>query len=302
MTLEDLISSRQKLRPATKRLYLAAIREFVAYAGGVSTAWTPDAAMRWVANLMASRRLKPQSVNTKINALRTASKLWAIYNGGRPEYHFAAILEQIREVEPPKKKAALSYESAQAMIDACRGDRPMDLRDRAMTVLGFKTGMRRMSLALLEFERIDWSSQTIAITVKGGRLHRMPPLDDDTFAALEPWRAWLKTRGVRSGRFFRGLPGLAPLGTAAAVRESITADGIHKVLVGRAKAAELEHFSPHTFRHTFVTWMQALERPGYLIRAYTGHNSDAMVLEYTDAWIAARKRPPMAEFELRGSP
>lgn len=302
MNLEDLIRSRQRLRPETKRSYLAAVREFMVYAGGAPHAWTPDTAMRWVAGLMASRRLKPQSVNTKINALRTASKLWCIYNGSRPEFHFAAILEQIREVQPPKKKAALNYEDAQAMIDACRGERPMDLRDRAMTVLGFKTGMRRMSLAAMEFERIDWSAQTIEITVKGGRQHRMPPLDEDTFQALEPWRAWLRAHGVRSGRFFRGLPGLAPLGTAGAVRESITVDGIHKVLVGRAVAAGLTNFSPHTFRHTFVTWMQALERPGYLIRAYTGHSSDAMVLEYTDAWIAARKQPPMAEFQLRGAP
>lgn len=298
MTIEELISNRERLRPGTKREYLRAIREFQAYAGGDPRAWSRDVAQAWVNQLKATK-LNRRTINVKINALRKASHLWFVHNNSRFEFDFASQLEQIRELAPPKKKQALSYEQAQAMIDACRGDRPMDLRDRAMTVLGFKTGMRRMSLAALEFEQIDWSSSTMSITVKGGRLHRMPPLDSATMEALQPWREWLRAHGVRSGRFFRGLFGLQPLGTAAQVRESITVDGIHKVLVGRAKSAELDGFSPHTFRHTFVTWMQALERPGYLIRAYTGHSTDAMVLEYTDAWLAAKKEPPMAAFELR---
>jgi integrase len=298
MTLEELINNRERLRPGTKREYLRAIRDFKAYAGGDPRAWTRDVAQAWINQLKASK-LNRRSINVKINALRKASHLWFKHNHSRFEFDFASELEQIRELAPPKKKQALNYEQAQAMIDACRGDRPMDLRDRAMTVLGFKTGMRRMSLAALDFEQIDWASNTMAITVKGGRLHRMPPLDDDTMEALRPWRAWLRAHGVRSGRFFRGLYGLMPLGTAAQVRDSITVDGIHKVLVGRARVAELDDFSPHTFRHTFVTWMQANEQPGYLIRAYTGHSTDAMVLEYTDAWIAARKRSPMADFQLR---
>jgi integrase len=301
MNLEDLIRGRNDLSPATKRSYVAAIRRFVVYVGSDPRAWTPDAALRWTAHIVASTdpKLKPQSVNTMINALRTASREWSMYNSNRPEFDFARVVRQIKKVDPPKKKAALSYEAAQAMIDACRGTNPMDLRDQAMTVLGFKTGMRRMSLAALEFEGIDWSAHVIEITLKGGKRHRMPPLDEDTFEALEPWRAWLRSRGVRSGRFFRGFYGLPSLGTDGGIRESITVDGIHKVLVKRAESAGLEDFSPHTFRHTFVTWMQQLERPGYLIRAYTGHSSDAMVLEYTDAWIAARKQPPMADFLLR---
>lgn len=295
--LEELVQARE-LSPLTKRAYLRAVRSFLAFAGGSPDRWTPEAAWRWRQQLevrVKRGELAPQTVNQQIHGLRTAARLWMQLNRQDPRFDFGVLLQSMPRGEPVQKKRALNYDQGAALLAACGGQQPMDLRDRAMVMLGLHTGMRRTSLSTLELERIDWRQRVMTIRLKGGRLHKMPPLDVGTMEALEPWREYLAAQRIRGGRFFRRFHGAA-VGHAEryTVGDSLSVDGVHLSMCTRAQKARLKGFSPHTFRHTFVTWMQELKVPGYVISAYTGHKSDAMVLEYTDAWLSVQRQSPQA--------
>ncbi len=288
--LESLVSESEHA-PLTKSRYLGNIREFLRFAGAMPVAWTPDAARRWKEHLRRQVELTPQTINVKLNSLRYASHRYSKLNHNNPAYDFAAILELLPP-GPKKRKHALSFEDAAKLIEACRGPRPIDVRDFAMSTVGFRTGMRRFSMCGIRFE--DLVGRKLTITLKGRRRHTLPALDDVEMAALAPWLGWLRARGVKTGFIFRALARQRVDGSIP-VAAKLSPHGLYKALIKRAENADVR-FTPHVFRHTFVTWMQDLGLPGYLIQAYTGHKSDAMVLEYTDAWLRAEREPPTNRF------
>jgi integrase/recombinase XerC len=291
--LERILEQRERLSPLTKVAYRAALRDFLRSAGLDPRGWTPEAVLLWRQRMQATH-LQPQTINKRLHAIRSVSHHRALLHH-RPDLDFAAAIETIRVTEEAAKRHALTPEQARALVAVCRGTQPADLRDYAIAVVGLRTGMRRMSLCALDLQDVDWRRHTMTITLKGGKRHTMPPLDEAVFEALAPWRDWLVRRGQRQGRVFRGFGGALDGTETTPLHNAMSARGLHDAMGGRAKRAGLDGFSPHIFRHTFVTWMQDAGVPTYVIAAYTGHKSDAMILEYTDAWLQAQRVLPTSK-------
>jgi site-specific recombinase XerC len=119
----------------------------------------------------------------------------------------AAVLAGARRElrQRPKMAAAFSVEQLAAMCRAL-GERPIDIRDRAILVLGFASGMRASELSSLSLSDVAFAEAGLVISIQKSktdqegkgrafglfRAERAP-------CPVETLRAWLQLRGADPG-------------------------------------------------------------------------------------------------------
>ena len=262
-----IVAGGKRLRPGTKLNYGFAVREWLAFAGEVPDGWSPYRVEKFY--LALRRKMTTASANNVIAGVRYASRRYASVHGG---VDFAAAIETERPEEraPP---VALSRADIHRLLQACRGTAPADLRDRALVILGVTTGLRRDGLAGIAFGDFKlargFDYQTAEVTLKGGRRFAVPLLDG-ALAAILPWRKWLASQEITSGRFFRSVS-LPTIQGPRTIGKAISNDGVYKCLSRRARAANVTGYHPHAMRHAFVTFCRSAGVPLHEIAAITGH-------------------------------
>jgi integrase/recombinase XerD len=271
--LHQIIKGSRKITEKTRAAYLEDIDRWVAFAGTDPRGWTPQRAQEFYNELLT--HMRPQSAKRAMAPISYASAWWA-KKERNPLLHFTVIQQE--PDDDPAERHALSPEEAGQLLATCSSGSPIDLRDRAMFVVGLETGMRRMSLAGMALEKITKSTEgypIAAVPIKGSRDKLYPvPLSDAAVAALAPWRKWLKGQQVTTGAVFRGLtkrmmPKTGKIGYE--ISDSLSLISIYKIVIRRAATAGLQHVHPHIFRHTFMTWRTEAGLTPIQIASITGH-------------------------------
>lgn len=143
----------------------------------------------------------------------------------------------------------ISVEEAAQLIEAI-----VDIRDRALVMLLFKTGVRRKELISMDVDDINWRNQSILLKPTAKRTNRLVFFDDEAEDLL---RRWLNAREMRAKS---GEPALW-IGT----RGRMGASGIDRIIHLAAVRACLhdsespdmeDHFSAHSCRHWFTTHLR----------------------------------------------
>jgi len=280
-SLENAVLRSTKLRPRTKELYLQHVRAFLSFLNPDGEAvevsikqFTVDNAAAWCADMRA-RRIKAQSVNVALNALRFAAR--------KAKLKFADDIATL-PVRPQRKSKArikadrpLRWEEGRRLVDACQGSEPRDLRDAAIVMLGLRTGMLRFSMCQLQFSDLAQNGADTMLTFvkKGGERHTIV-LDPVTLYALTSWMDWLRNHDVTDGSIFRSLGrDRVRLRVGIAIGDKLTPDGLYRAVQLRARLAKLPDLSPHVFRKTFIAWAKKESARPAQIAAVTGHKSDA---------------------------
>src|SRR5262249_42875485 len=153
------VSRSRNLRPRTKELYLQHVRAFLTFVGEAKTRedgeasvteadFTQDAVVAWRDD-MRRRRIKPQSINVALNALRFAAQRaeCGAFVDGVPRLQ----VRQHRTPTQDKASRALTWAEGKKLVAACDGPLGRDLRDNAIITLGLRTGMLRFSMCQLMF-------------------------------------------------------------------------------------------------------------------------------------------------------
>lgn len=241
--LEQYIAKNPKLRPRTKHLYLLGVQSFLDFAGVSPDSWTDEAIEAWRSNLLSSG-MKPQTVNVHLHAVKYVAKKYAERNGVDDFAEGTSALK----VDPPKKRKPLKPEQCVALLKACEGNRPIDIRDRAICLLGLRTGLRRSALCALDMDSLKGHKLTIEL--KRERPHDII-LDDETFEAISVWVTYLRAQEITEGPLFRALSKPRKDGSVL-FRDRMSQDGIFRAVEARALSAGIQNVYPHVFYHTFI--------------------------------------------------
>lgn len=284
--LEAAINRTMKLSQETRRVYLRRVADFVAFAGAREADWTPEALERWRDSLL-ERGLAATTVNHYMSAVKFASRRLAqLARDERAD--FARWAER-----PPSRRepndTSLTREEVARLLRACRGDRPVDLRDRALVLVGISGGFRRAELARLEWDKVrpfevrleDGSSVIAAlleVRVKGGKVIQQA-ISSEAYEALAVWRAWLDERDP-GGNVFRGLRPVVEGGVRPTA--SLSPSQVWRIINGRGAVVGLPEIHPHALRHTHASLAVAAGVEGWRVQKGLGHTRLDMTFHYTE--------------------
>lgn len=270
--LHDIVANAPDLASGSKDKYRRDLDAWIAYAGQNPKHWTRKTAQAFYNQLL--QRMKPQSANRLMSSVAYASKWWA-HQEGSPDLDFAHVAkasEQGKEI-----RHALDPSSAIALLNTTRGNTLLDVRDRCLIIVGLETGMRRMSLGGMLWERQTqqpYHRTEVPIKGHGSDLFSVP-LSDTAMLALMRWREQLDgIKAKQRGPVFRRL--LVDRRSRkygySATDDGISGQTIHKIISTRALVANVGHVHPHLFRHSFVTWRTEMGATNAQIAAVTGHS------------------------------
>jgi integrase/recombinase XerD len=170
----------------------------------------------------------------------------------RQFYRFLIDEEEVtsdptRNLPAPKQWKTVPKALSQADLDvmvASLGNSPTAVRDRAMLLTFFASGLRESELAALKLQDIDLEAGIAKVWAGKGNKDGIVPLSPPAIAAL---REYLES--VR--------PKLAPEGTAVVFLgrrgKSLSRMAIWFRIRNIAQAALGKHVSPHFLRHGFAT-------------------------------------------------
>jgi integrase/recombinase XerD len=202
---------------------------------------------------------------------------------------------------PKRLPKAITIDEVERLLEACGGDDPLALRDRALLELLYATGARVSEAVDLDVDDVigDGSAAAGGIAVGDavrlfgkGRKQRIVPLGRYAREALEAYlvraRPLLAPRGAATPALFLGARG------ARVSRQSawlIIRDAA-------ARASLTAELSPHTLRHSFATHLLEGGADVRVVQELLGHASVATTQLYTlvtadavrEAWATAHPR------------
>lgn len=172
---------------------------------------------------------------------------------------------------PPKKQErlpkVLAVDHVQSLIDSVTGDRPGDLRDRAILELLYGAGLRISELVGLELRDVDLGERLVRVTGKGNK-QRMALFGAPAEDALRRY-------------FADGRPELASVAKRASSAlflnrfgTPLTARAVQISVKRYAVAAGIEpDVHPHLFRHSFATHLLDNGAELRVVQDLLGHSS-----------------------------
>lgn len=147
------------------------------------------------------------------------------------------------------------------------------LRDLAILHLWHDMGLRRASVWMLDLGDVNLQRRTLDVQLKGKRDEKFTrPAPRPTCGVL---KQYLAVRGTEPGPLFFSL-------SNRSYRQRLLPTSYNKILTRIVELAEVDHASPHKFRHTAIT--RALDKgvPIRDVAAFSGHADVRTVMIYDD--------------------
>lgn len=241
--------------PATVGLYVAA------YADQLSVATLT----RRVSSIAVAHRLAGHALDTKHPAIRDVMK------GLRREKGTAQ-----RHAE------ALTTPNLRKLLATC-GDRLLDLRDRALLLIGFAAALRRSELVALTLDDVAMVPEGLRITIRRSKADQegagevLPVGRTGTATCpVKAFQAWVSAAGIDTGRVFRCLSRHGHLGP------KLSTNAVAEIVQRRAALAGLDpqSFAGHSMRAGFATAAAMAGVEERTIMKQTRHRSAATVRRY----------------------
>ena len=158
----------------------------------------------------------------------------------------------------PVKKAATLTKIIRRLVKPLKADRPKDIRDRALLLIGFAGAFRRSELVAFDVGDIVETEDGLHITVRrsksdqegAGDVVGIPFGSHPPTCPVRAWRAWLTASEITDGAAFRGVSRHGHISP-----RRLSAQAVADVVKERAEAAGLDEkaFAAHSLRAGFAT-------------------------------------------------
>lgn len=223
-------------------------------------------ALRGFAASMGRAGLDPRSIQRHLSALRKFFRY--LVDHALVDANPAADLKAPRA----RRKLPRTLDPDQVLqLLEIKGDKPLDVRDRAMLELCYSSGLRVSELADARWDRLDTAQGLLRVIGKGDK-ERIVPVGRHALAALAEWRRVSATFSHGDSRYIFTTAKGTPLGIRA----------IQKRIGERAVSQGMgQHVHPHQLRHSFASHI--LESSGDLraVQELLGHANLSTTQIYT---------------------
>lgn len=178
-------------------------------------------------------------------------------------------------LKPPKcekkKPKTLTMEEVELLLRQPQGDRPKDLRDKAMLELLYATGLRVSELINLKLS--DVNLQMGFLVCSDNSKNRVIPMDSIALQALDDYIAYSREQMSKGSDYLF----VNCYGT------QMTRQGFWKILKFYAKKAGIEkEIGPHMIRHSFALHLVENGADLHAVQEMLGHSDIATTQIYVN--------------------
>jgi integrase/recombinase XerD len=188
-------------------------------------------------------RYIPGTIQTQASGLRAFFSYAESHQWCRPG--ISCGIQTTRDYRQASLPSSPTWDEVQRLIKTSEGNRPKDIRDRAILLLFAIYGLRAGEVRRLRLADLDWEHETLTIThSKGGREQRFPL----TYIVGQAILCYLQKARPRSSQrevFLSMRAPIRPLSSAA----------LFQVVNHRRKDLQIPilHHGPHALRHACAT-------------------------------------------------
>ena len=260
------------LSPNTVRGYEEDFGSFVSWARreGVAPLNLTHRELRAYLSELSRAGYSVRTVSRRLSALRGLYR-WMLREGRCSSAVVAAVTNPKLSKTLPR---TMTDADAVALLDACSGEEPVDLRDRAFLELLYATGARIGEVAGLSVSDLDLGSAQVRLFGKGSKERIVPVYE----RALESVRTYLRHGRPSLVRGDRPTDALF-LSTRG---NPMSADALRTRFERRVAEAGLDpSLTPHAMRHTFATELLGGGADLRSVQELLGHESLATTQIYT---------------------
>jgi integrase/recombinase XerD len=240
------------LTPGTAGLYISHARLFQGFlqARGKSLLKADRLDIRDHIEELRARGLRTKTLHQHLIGL-SAFYEWQIFEGRisrNPVLEVRRRLKQYKAEGEQQTHKLISVEEASELVEAL-----VDIRDKALVLLFFKTGIRKNELITLDVDSINWKDQSLTLKPAKKRSNRKVFFDDEAGYYL---KRWLEVREKRKGAdepaLFLATHGRRlERGVDEVIRKAALQVNLHDESSERME----DHFSAHCCRHWFTTYL-----------------------------------------------
>lgn len=281
IAFRDFLQNELMSSPLTVRAYLDDVAAFASFVGEETKIEECSATdVRAFVMMMIERGDSPRSVNRRISSLRRFYNY--LIRSGVIDTNPTASVRSLRQPQRlphfvPESQMGAIVDELEQLLQSELYD---EVRDAALVLTLYFTGMRRAEIASLEVEGIDFARGCIKVLGKGGK-ERLVPFGDELRDILQRYlikRAEFCCANGQKSLFLKdGNKGLTVNDIYRTVNRTLKAEGVEA------------RQSPHTLRHTFATHLLSGQAPIRSIQELLGHSSIASTEIYTHNTIESLK-------------
>jgi len=253
----------------------AAARNLIALPGG------PVTVAMYAAEL--AETYKPSTITRRMAAISVAHQ----HAGHQSPTHDASVRSVLAGIR--RTSGTATTQVAPATIGDIRrmvarlGDTPIDVRDRALLLLGYAGAFRRSELVALDVDDLNDNADGLVVTVRNskrdqegrGDTKAIPFGTDRETCPVRAVKAWLQHASITEGPVFRSVDRHGNVHDAR-----LSGRAVAIVIKRTAERAGLdpESYSGHSLRAGFVTTAAANGATERAISRQTGHAPNSAVL------------------------
>jgi len=183
-----------------------------------------------------------------------------------------------------------SWDDVKRLLAAAEGDRPVDIRDRALLMLLAVYGLRAGEVAALRLQDFDWDREVLNVPHSKSQRPRTYPLCRPVGDAIIRYLREVRPESERREAFLILVAPFRPL----------VAKTLGRVVERRLHALglTLPHYGPHVLRHACATHLLSQGLSLKEIGDHLGHRSPETTRIYAKVDLAALRT--VADFNLEG--
>ncbi len=264
----------------TWKAYQADLRDFTTWCEAhnlVSLPAIPETVAAYLADL--TQRCKVSTIQRRLSAIsqhhaaarfESPTRLAVVRLTMQGIRRTHAPAQGVRKVQPAV--TSVIYK----LVDPL-GTSLIDLRDRALILLGFAGAFRRSELAQLQLTDITETEDGLRVRLRHSKTDQegegfvkgIPYGHEHKTCPVRAWKTWKEATGITDGYAFRSITRHSKLGASLSDR------AVAEVIKRRAKAAGLEYkeFSGHSLRAGLATAAAQAGVSERVIAKQTGHKS-----------------------------
>lgn len=268
------------LSDATRRAYRSDMAQYEAWGGAIPS--TPATVAEYLSELAQTHTVA--TITRRLASLAKAHRAVSSDDPTKSEIVKATVRGIRRSLGTAQREAKPVLKEDLFQMLARMGNRPKDIRDKALLLVGFAGAFRRSELVGLDVADIEHVRQGIILTLRRSKTDQTGagrkigiPFGRTRWCPVKHLNDWLDYSGIESAAIFRTINRHGHV-----ANQRLSGEAVSIIVKERAEAAGFhpDAYSGHSLRAGLATSAVIAGASTISIRRTTGHASDAMLARY----------------------